>query len=102
MRRFTSSACSCFPIFWAYFSNLLDAYGFDEKAGNFQQDNFLRGGIAYDAVIAFAQDGGGTNNANFLTPPDGQHGRMRMYIWDVTNPRRDGDLDGGIVVSTYT
>ena len=57
-----------------------------------------RGGKGNDAVIANAQDGSGTNNANFATPPDGQKGRMRMFVWDVSDPRRDGDLDGGIIV----
>jgi extracellular elastinolytic metalloproteinase len=52
-------------------------YGFDEKSGNFQDWNFGKGGLGNDAVIANAQDGSGTNNANFATPPDGQHGRMR-------------------------
>lgn len=44
--------------------------GFDELAGNFQMDNFKNGGKGGDAVIANAQDGSGTNNANFQTPPD--------------------------------
>jgi hypothetical protein len=54
-------------------------YGFDEVSGNFQQYNFGRGGEENDAVIANAQDGSGYNNANFMTPPDGQNGRCRMY-----------------------
>ncbi|CAO3702936.1 unnamed protein product [Rhizopus stolonifer] len=80
-------------------------YGFDEKAGNFQQSNLGRGrtdGGDSDAVIANAQDGSGRNNANFATPPDGKHGKMRMYIWDQTKPMRDGDFESGIVVHEYT
>ncbi|KAG6885176.1 hypothetical protein C0993_005260 [Termitomyces sp. T159_Od127] len=73
-------------------------YGFDEVAGNFQQYNFGRGGAEHDAVIANAQDGSGYNNANFMTPPDGQNGRMRMYLWDTALPYRDGDLEAGIVI----
>ncbi|THH08280.1 hypothetical protein EW145_g2816 [Phellinidium pouzarii] len=73
-------------------------YGFDEKAGNFQQDNFDRGGREGDAVIANAQDGSGYNNANFMTPPDGQNGRCRMYLWNTAQPYRDGDLEAGIVI----
>ncbi|KAG6890177.1 hypothetical protein C0995_010882 [Termitomyces sp. Mi166 len=73
-------------------------YGFDEVSGNFQQYNFGRGGAENDAVIANAQDGSGYNNANFMTPPDGQNGRMRMYLWNTANPYRDGDLEAGIVV----
>ncbi|MBO9561490.1 MAG: M36 family metallopeptidase [Niastella sp.] len=58
-------------------------YGFDEAAGNFQSDNLNRGGAGKDYVHALAQDGGGTNNANFFTPEDGENPRMRMYLWDL-------------------
>ncbi|KAF9524809.1 extracellular elastinolytic metallo proteinase [Crepidotus variabilis] len=77
-------------------------YGFDELAGNFQQYNFGRGGAESDAVIANAQDGSGFNNANFMTPPDGQNGRMRMYLWNTALPYRDGDLEAGIVIHELT
>lgn len=73
-------------------------YGFDEVSGNFQQYNFGRGGKENDGVIANAQDGSGFNNANFMTPPDGQNGRCRMYLWNTANPYRDGDLEAGIVI----
>ncbi|KAJ7675469.1 Fungalysin metallopeptidase-domain-containing protein [Mycena rosella] len=73
-------------------------YGFDEVSGNFQQYNFGRGGQGNDAVIANAQDGSGYNNANFMTPPDGQNGRMRMYLWNTAIPYRDGDFEAGIVI----
>lgn len=56
-------------------------YGFDEESGNFQETNYTGMGEGEDAVIAQAQDGGGTNNANFATPPDGSSGIMQMYIW---------------------
>lgn len=56
-------------------------YGFDEASGNFQENNYGRGGISGDYVRAEAQDGSGTNNANFATPPDGSRPRMQMYIW---------------------
>lgn len=56
-------------------------FGFDEPAGNFQQNNYGRGGIGNDYVRAEAQDGGGSNNANFATPADGNRPRMQMYLW---------------------
>ena len=56
-------------------------YGFDEAAGNFQNNNYGRGGTAGDYVLAEAMDGGGTSNANFATPPDGSNPRMQMYLW---------------------
>jgi len=56
-------------------------YGFDEVAGNFQENNYGNGGSGSDAVNADALDGSGTNNANFSTPGDGQNPRMQMYIF---------------------
>ena len=76
-------------------------YGFDEAGGNFQVNNYGRGGAGNDAVNAEAQDGSGTNNANFGTPADGARPRMQMFIWTSPNPDRDGDLDTGIVTHEY-
>lgn len=68
-----------------YWNNVLHDvlwhYGFDEPAGNFQVNNFGLGGQGGDPVRADAQDGSGTNNANFSTPPDGSPPRMQMFIW---------------------
>ncbi|NKI36590.1 hypothetical protein HFP89_15570 [Wenzhouxiangella sp. XN79A] len=61
-------------------------FGFDEPAGNFQVDNFGNGGVGGDLVIADAQDGSGTNNANFSTPPDGSPGRMQMFRFTGSAP----------------
>jgi extracellular elastinolytic metalloproteinase len=76
-------------------------YGFDELAGNFQVNNSGRGGAGNDELLAEIQDGGGTNNANMLTPADGSRPRMQMYLWTQTTPRRDGALDAGVVVHEY-
>lgn len=61
--------------------DILYHHGFDERSGNFQANNYGRGGFGGDYVLAEAQDGGGTNNANFATPPDSTNGRMQMYLW---------------------
>jgi len=61
--------------------DVLYRYGFDEPSGNFQQNNYGNGGSSSDYVRAEAQDGSGTNNANFSTPPDGNNPRMQMYLW---------------------
>lgn len=71
-------------------------YGFDEESGNFQENNYGNGGYDADAVLADAQDGGGTNNANFATPPDGMNPRMQMYLWDVNS------LNDILIVNTPT
>ena len=77
-------------------------YGFNEAAGNFQANNYGKGGTGNDAVSAEAQDSSGTNNANFATPADGQTPRMQMYLFDKTTPNRDGDLDATVVLHEYT
>ncbi|KEP51322.1 extracellular elastinolytic metalloproteinase [Rhizoctonia solani 123E] len=80
------------------YHDLLYLYGFDEVSGNFQQYNFGKGAAEGDAIIVDAQDSRGFNNAYFMTPPDGQHGRCRMYIWNEAKPFRDGGLDAGILI----
>jgi extracellular elastinolytic metalloproteinase len=73
-----------------YWNNLMHdvfyQYGFDEESGNFQQTNLSGSGAGLDGVMAEAQDGGGTNNANFLTLQDGVPGRMQMYLWTSSQP----------------
>lgn len=68
-----------------YWNNLMHdvwyQYGFDEGSGNFQDNNYGNGGNDDDYVLAEAQDGSGTNNANFATPDDGFNPRMQMYLW---------------------
>ncbi len=76
--------------------------GFNEASGNFQTNNFGHGGAGNDAVQADAQDGSGTNNANFSTPPDGSPGRMQMYVFTGSSPDRDGDFDTEIILHEYT
>ena len=68
-----------------YWNNLMHdvfyMYGFDEESGNFQENNYGNGGQGSDYVFADAQDGTGTNNANFNAMVDGQNPRMQMYLW---------------------
>ena len=55
------------------------------------------------------------DNTDFATPPDGQSGHMRMFLWDYTNvrppplfppnvlqPGRDGALEKSIIVYENT
>ena len=57
-------------------------YGFDEASGNFQANNYGRGGVGGDYARCEAADGNGTNNANFNTPVnDGGTPRMQMFLW---------------------
>jgi len=83
-----------------WFHDILYHLGFTEAAGNFQLDNFGKGGAGNDYLFADIQDGSGTNNANFGTPPDGSNPRMQMFLW--TAPERDGDLDLDIIIHEYS
>jgi uncharacterized repeat protein (TIGR01451 family) len=76
--------------------------GFDEASANFQQTNFSGMGLGGDRVLADAQDGSGTNNANFSTPPDGVSGRAQMYRFTGPTIDRDGDLDSEILMHELT
>jgi subtilisin-like proprotein convertase family protein len=76
-------------------------FGFDEVNGNFQENNYGNGGLGSDYVNAEAQDGSGTNNANFATPPDGSNPRMQMFIGTNPTPDVDGDLDNGVIAHEY-
>lgn len=55
-------------------------HGFDESAGNFQTNNYGRGGSSGDAIMADAQDAASSNNASFSSPPDGLTPRMEMGL----------------------
>jgi hypothetical protein len=81
-------------------------YGFNEVNKNFQANNYSRGGLQGDYVVAEAQDGSqaapqNLNNANFSTPGDGSTPRMQMYLWDVQPPfftvNSPADVAGGKV-----
>lgn len=68
-----------------YTSNVMHdfayAYGFNETAGNFQENNYGNGGLSNDIVLAEGQDGSDVNNSKFTTQPDGSKSRMQMYLW---------------------
>jgi uncharacterized repeat protein (TIGR01451 family) len=85
-----------------WYHDKLFALGFDEGSANFQQTNFSGMGLGGDRVLGDAQDGSGTNNANFATPPDGVSGRMQMYRFTGPTIDRDGGLDAEIVLHELT
>jgi Zn-dependent metalloprotease len=91
-------------------------YGFTESAGNFQLDNFDKGGSGGDAVLglvhAGAASGGaptytGRDNAYFLEQPDGVPSWSGMFLWEPINdafegPFSDGNFDASVVQHEYT
>lgn len=74
-------------------------FGFDEAAGNAQEDNYGRGGLGGDRLHAQAQDFSGLNNANMFTPADGRSPRMQQFLYndkDATN-----GVDYGVTVTSH-
>lgn len=82
----TPAAQSAAVVNLFYMNNFLHDFwydrGFDEAAGNAQQDNYGRGGKAGDPIHAEGQDYSGRNNANMSTPADGRSPTMQMYLFD--------------------
>jgi extracellular elastinolytic metalloproteinase len=84
------------------YHDILYRYGFTEKTFNFQISNFGKGGQEADPVLMSVQDPSGVNNANFATPPDGQPGQCRMFIFNLLNPNQDGAMENAIPVHELT
>ncbi|KAH6561487.1 hypothetical protein BASA62_009790 [Batrachochytrium salamandrivorans] len=88
-----------------YLSNIMHdisyQYGFTEKAGNFQKDNFGKGGQGGDAVTINVLNPSSSNDATFFAPADGRPGVMNMFRFTITTPNRSGGLDNGIVLHEY-
>ncbi len=66
--------------------------GFDEAAGNFQVNNFGRGGLGGDPIKGVAR-AAGRNNATFQPKPEGTSPIISMFLWDGTNCWSE-DVDG--------
>ena len=85
--------------------------GFDEASGNFQQDNFGRGGTGGDSLHALAR-ADGRNNATFEPRPEGESPIMSMFLFDGEgcwssdvdgdgSADLDGDFDSDIVIHEF-
>lgn len=97
-----SSASVTNLFYWVNFTHdYLYKLGFDEASGNFQLDNFGRGGMGGDRIIAEAQDGSGFNNATFGTSEDGFSGRMQIFLWKTTTPKLDAAYDAEVIIHEY-
>ncbi|KAH9245734.1 hypothetical protein BASA81_016750 [Batrachochytrium salamandrivorans] len=88
-----------------YLSNMMHdityQYGFTEQAGNFQTNNFGKGGRGGDAVVVNVLNTSGVNNANFIVPADGRSGIMNMFRFTYTTPNRSSAFDNGIAIHEY-
>jgi len=90
-------------FYWCnWYHDKLYQFGFTEAAGNFQLDNFGRGGAAGDPVMVDVQDGAGFNNAQFSTSGDGLSPRLSLFIFNGPRPARDSALDTQIILHENT
>lgn len=80
------------------FHDELYLLGFNEQAGNYQGDNFGRGGAGGDSIVVEIQDFTGSNGANFTTPADGGRPKLQLFLWSIPTPDRDGALDSQMYV----
>ncbi|KAH6591703.1 hypothetical protein BASA50_008522 [Batrachochytrium salamandrivorans] len=88
-----------------YINNLMHdisyQYGFTESAGNFQKNNFGKGGQGNDAVTINVLNPSDVDNASFSTPPDGRPGVMNMYRYTNATPNRSPGFDNGVLIHEY-
>ena len=82
--------------------DLMYLYGFDDPSGNFQANNYGRGGLGGDAVRCEGMDGSGESNANFSTPAnDGGAPRMQTFIEFGSGLPSAVTLESGSAAGTY-
>lgn len=74
--------------------------GFQEDDGNFQRDNFGRGGLQFDRVDARAHSGVVNGTANMATPIDGFNPIMNMGL--VAQTDRHTAFDSSVVFHEFT
>lgn len=88
-----------------YWTNMLHdifyRHGFDEAAGNMQQNNYGRGGLSGDPVYVEIFEGSALNNANGSYTTDGTSPRIQLYQWNLTTPRRDGSFDATTLIYAW-
>ncbi|MEU8244227.1 M36 family metallopeptidase [Actinoplanes missouriensis] len=90
--------------------------GFTEETWNMQAENFTGAGLGNDYEQGNAQAGGisggppdfaARNNANQITPPDGEAPITNMYLWQPVagafyGECVDGDYDMSVIAHEYT
>lgn len=83
----------------AYMHDFFYLLGFRERDGNFQENNFLHGGLASDRVDARAHSGAVFGTANMATPIDGNNPVMNMGL--VTSTNRHTAFDSSVVFHEF-
>jgi subtilase family serine protease len=110
---FNSAASAETSLFFAlnFAHDFFYDLGFDEASGNFQVNNFGRGGTGGDPITGLAR-AAGRNNATFQPAPEGQSPIMSMFLFDGSgcwaqdvdgdgSLDLDGDYDADIVLHEF-
>ncbi|HJW28114.1 MAG TPA: M36 family metallopeptidase, partial [Saprospiraceae bacterium] len=73
-------------FYWMnYLHDFFYHFGFDEDAGNFQKNNYNRGGSGNDFIWAVSQSGANTdlrNNGEFVYKPEGTSPSLFLFVFD--------------------
>ncbi len=77
--------------------DLLYIYGFDEAAGNFQHNNFDRGGIAGDEMLVLMHNEGRCGSS-YRPHVDGNNGTVFLGVCN----NRDAAIDSDVLIHEYT
>jgi len=90
-----------------YITNILHdffyMYGFTEKFGNFQTNNWNKGGEGNDQLIVLVQNGSGNNNAYMITGADGKSPRMKLLIYNrIKEYERDSAFSNQVIIHEFT
>lgn len=86
-------------------------YGFTEAAGNYQVNNYGKGGAGGDPLLADIANNSngapatidtGTTDTSSVTPQgDGASSRVESNIWGNSTPNRDGAFDNQLLIQLY-
>ncbi|OUM58901.1 hypothetical protein PIROE2DRAFT_47554 [Piromyces sp. E2] len=90
-----------------YITNILHdffyVYGFTEKYGNFQTNNWDKGGEGNDQLVVLVQNASGNNNAFMITGADGKNPRMKLLVYNrIKEYERDTAFSNQIIIHEYT
>jgi len=90
-----------------YITNILHdfyyMYGFTEKFGNFQTNNWEEGGESNDQLIILIQNSTGNNNAYMITGADGKSPRMKILVYNrMKEYERDPAFSNQVIIHEYT
>jgi hypothetical protein len=95
-------------FYWCnWFHDRVYELGFTEAAGNFQTDNFGRGGLGNDAVQVDVQQGrtyyqGLFNGSGYTFGAEGSPLRVQFRVFNGPTPDRDSALDSEVVIHELT